>query len=80
MKDGGPVFPVGRRETENGALISDWSNGMSLRDYFAAAALQGLLASMAHPESHGSNLDCYPQSATQAYAIAGAMLAEREKS
>jgi D-alanyl-D-alanine carboxypeptidase len=45
------------------------SSGMSLRDYFAAAALQGLLSSMAN----------YPQSATQAYEIADAMLAEREK-
>jgi hypothetical protein len=49
----------------------------ALRDDFAKAALQGLLASMAHPQAQGSNLDCYPQSAQQAYRIADAMLAAR---
>lgn len=39
MKNGGPAFP--HVETEAYGSIED---GMSLRDYFAAAALQGLIA------------------------------------
>ena len=35
--NGGPAFPS--------VTLQDLSRGMSLRDYFAAAALQGLLAS-----------------------------------
>ena len=32
------------------------NTGMSMRQYYKAAALQGLLASMAHPNTEGSNL------------------------
>lgn len=35
-EDGGPAFPVGSK--------MDASHGMSLRDFFAAAALQGVIA------------------------------------
>jgi hypothetical protein len=44
--------------------------GMTLRDYFAAAALQGVLAS---PDTMGSQ----PSIAGYAYQFADAMLAER---
>lgn len=39
INDGGPAFPVSP-EIYNGTGLC----GMTLRDYFAAAALQGLLA------------------------------------
>ena len=48
--DGGPAFPRPASEyTEHGTLPDgntaiDEQDGMSLRDYFAAAALTGLLA------------------------------------
>lgn len=82
MNNGGAAFP--RIEIKQ---IGDpcyhqptkvYHSGMSLRDYFAGKALQGLLASMAHPESTGSCLECYPKSAEQAYQIADAMLSARE--
>ena len=44
--DGGPAFPA--------VTKSDYPNekfGMTLRDYFAAKAMQGMLASCAHPEA-----------------------------
>ncbi len=46
MRDGGLAFPF-KLELErdrNGVIKQEYSYGMSLRDYFAAAALQGLLA------------------------------------
>jgi hypothetical protein len=40
IDDGGPAFPI-----PYGQVMSEDGKGMSLRDYFAAAALQGALAS-----------------------------------
>ena len=67
--DGGPAFPLISEDYEAIRHI-----GMSLRDYFAAAALQGLLAS----SSVGDAL-AEPDYAKAAYIQADAMLAEREK-
>ena len=47
-------------------------NGMTLRDYFAAAALQGLIANKRH-----MGIDCVTMS-DWAYKVADAMLNERE--
>lgn len=50
-------------------------DGIELRDVFAAAALTGLLAMYAHPQSTGT-----PEAsriAVEAYGFADAMLAER---
>jgi len=59
LHTGGPAFPVGT------------ANGMSLRDYFAAKAMQSFL---------GGDYDLYPHEATQkAYEIADAMLEARQK-
>ena len=49
------------------------NNGMSLRDYFAAAALQGLLAANPGPTVTSEFL------AAEAYGIAESMLEERTK-
>ena len=67
MKDtGGPAFPH-----YGGA---GWMGpGMTLRDYFAAKAMQGMFAGR-----NGSVLTASDW-ATQAYIIADAMLAERSK-
>ena len=40
INDGGPAFP----NVPSDPQYSDWDRGMTLRDYFAAAALQGLMA------------------------------------
>jgi hypothetical protein len=64
--NGGPAFP-----TQNGCR---YDAGMTLRDYFAAAALQGICA----------NLHCTPQVtfkevSQRAYDQADAMLAARKE-
>lgn len=67
--DGGPAFPLADIEWHP---ERKHNNGMTLRDYFAAAALQGLLAS----SSVGDSL-AEPDYAVAAYLQADAMLAER---
>ena len=76
---GGPAFP---RNHVPGSVTTDGEGrqyhtpfmpaqeGMTLRDYFAAAALQGLLAST--KTADGSAV-------VSAYRVADAMLAERDK-
>jgi hypothetical protein len=65
---GGPAFP----------FVCDaafyYGTGMTLRDYFAAKALQGILAGD-HPITHDS--DPLPTVAKVAYAQADAMLSAR---
>jgi hypothetical protein len=60
--DGGAAFPV--------MYVSE---GMTLRDYFAAAALKGQAHGLASPYKHRDILAAY------CYAIADAMLAARER-
>lgn len=63
IKDGGPAFPV----------PNEWHNhweGMALRDYFAAKAMQGLA-------SDPSVQETAEEMAAMAYALADAMLAAR---
>lgn len=69
LNDYGPAFPL---ISEDHRAIHHL--GMSLRDYFAAAALQGMLAS----SSVGDAL-AEPDYAKAAYLQADAMIAEREK-
>ena len=66
INDGGPAFPHPEIDFE---VTIQASSGMTLRDYFAAAALQGLMASQCQVE------DPYP---IYAYKIADAMLKARE--
>jgi len=67
MKDGGPAFPS--KKTDNDQKWLD--KGMTLRDYFAAKALQGLLAHF------GTALDKY-DAAEGSYNYADAILKARE--
>ena len=70
IDDGGPAFPFGRVSELTGQLINGFFNpGMTLRDYFAAAALPQV-----DQRSHG-NLD---EIALECYQIADAMLKARE--
>ena len=66
--DGGPAFPLSDIEWTDARRHN---NGMSLRDYFAAAALQGMLADPDNGPSARS-------SAKSAYIFADAMLTERK--
>jgi|DEB3_MinimDraft_2_1074329.scaffolds.fasta_scaffold00813_13 hypothetical protein len=62
INDGGPAFPL------NDPLKS---TGMTLRDYFAAAALQGMLA-------NSKNYDSFDGYSDAAYEYADAMLERRK--
>ena len=66
--DGGPAFPA------KGAYRRIEDSGMSLRDWFAGMAMQGLLASQAPDYSMRDE-----QIVSRAYTAADMMLAEREK-
>lgn len=70
--DGGCAFPVTTG-------IESLADGMTLRDYFAAKALQGWLASYANDTRHPVDADKGAAVAQQSYAMADAMLAERAK-
>lgn len=75
-EDGGPAFPCEfvqhqRGEVGNNTAIMARSSGMTLRDYFAAKALQALL--QAFPYAGVAD------AADSAYAQADAMLAARKE-
>lgn len=67
--NGGPAFPI----PEDASGYREY--GMSLRDYFAAAALSGLMADP-NVNNFRKILEIAPR---QCYEIADAMLAERAK-
>ena len=70
---GGPAFPVGEE-----ALLRNLQ-GMTLRDYFAAKAMQGLLSSIGEWSAGTPNLEFSDTVAQDAYWIADAMLKAREQ-
>lgn len=60
--------------------INDKEKGLTLRDYFAAKAMQGLLASKAPMQSELPDpISVITALATSSYRIADAMLEERNK-
>lgn len=75
IKNGGPAFPhsIMYLDSDNQFEIKQ---GLSIRDYFAAAALTGYMSSMPNnvePTEFKSSI------ARDVYEIADAMLAERER-
>lgn len=73
INDGGPAFPSVYYSEPIGSIGPQFTikGGMTLRDYFAAAALQG---NIAHPDVTGNRDDI----AKDAYKYADAMLKARE--
>jgi hypothetical protein len=67
-KTGGPAFP--QTEVDRDGLAVTHQTGMTLRDYFAAKAMQGLLV--------GTKTGSATVLATDSYKIADAMLKARE--
>ncbi len=65
IKDGGPAFPCEWKDFSP-------THGMTLRDYFAAKAMQGMLCEHEQLPDDNSTL------ARWSYDIADAMLAARE--
>lgn len=78
IEDGGPAFPLPRKYTEPGNDIAYHEDfGMTLRDYFAAKAMEGILAGKA------GNMDLWESetavmTAQHAYERADAMLRARK--
>ena len=77
--DGGSAFPVCGLSLRNDQHFMEvWHTGMSLRDYFAAAALPRMMDLLRR-----SSIDAKLAAATVAkasYEVADAMLSERAKS
>lgn len=70
--DGGPAFPFGQISEATGLPINGYHNdGMSLRDYLAAKAMQAFI-------THCGNQN-KEEAARLGYQFADAMLKEREK-
>jgi hypothetical protein len=82
-QDGGPAFPA---QPHKPAGVTDWiapkHHGMTLRDYFAARALQGLLDNVGlhalgiAADRAGKSVSS--NTAQAAYELADAMLKARE--
>lgn len=74
-KDGGPAFPQLQqyRDPIGGAIHTASEGGMTLRDWFAGQALAG---NCGYPTNEGTVVAAL---VSEAYAIADAMLAERDK-
>ena len=73
-KTGGPAFPSPRWE--------GWGSpqeGMTLRDYFAAKAMQGLISCPEWLDGAGEEVDVPNCMASAAYAMADAMLKARQE-
>lgn len=74
INDGGSVFPLPEDQSEKQNFATP---GMTLRDYFASAAMQGWMASYSK-DAEIAGLE--PRIAAQSYAMADAMIAERSNS
>lgn len=74
INNGGPAFPCDRIPTKEGGMVI--SDGMTLRDYFAAKALP--VAWSAYDKGYTGLPECVEQSiAHHAYQMADAMLRAR---
>ena len=71
-ENGGPAFPVDVLYQQDGQTHRLVSDGISMRDYFAAKALAGMLADS---EVKATREDFVERS----YALADAMILERAK-
>jgi len=84
IKDGGPAFPGLNSTPGNGCAkrsypegdLEDYSQGLSLRDYFAAHIMQGLMASL---PPDGAPAKYAQQHARLAFILADAMINERNR-
>ena len=88
MNDGGSAFPNTHVHPERIGQINDedriregWygQGGMSLRDYFAAKAMQGAISTCGEDASYKGIASTGDEISIMAYAIADAMLEARNK-
>jgi hypothetical protein len=73
MSTNGPAFP------SHGSMGEVAQEGMTLRDYFAAKAMQGLFSCPDWLDGAGEEVDVPNCMASAAYAMADAMLKARQK-
>lgn len=73
MKHGGPAFPQVANPDPSGPIGEVFVEGLTIRDFFAAAALSGLKA---NPRTDTLGM---LETAEEAYTQADAMIAERDK-
>ena len=77
--DGGDAFPTIKQFGESGEYWQEQGPGMTLRDYFAAKALDGLMSGRWKADIH----DIYTADAcawaNSAYVFADAMIEARKK-
>lgn len=71
-----PAFPMPASEHSQGGHFEQY--GMTLRDYFAAAALPTIMQ-ICRDDTDARGRDLPPYFAQVSYEIADAMIAEREK-
>lgn len=71
---GGPAFPTDCEESP----FAKAHAGMTLRDYFAVQALQGMLAHSTRYRSRYSHLHWHDAISQEAYEIADSMLQARK--
>jgi hypothetical protein len=78
-RDGGPAFPTTGETDAFGENLYAFTPGMTLRDWFAGQALNGMLSHQRRyvPRS-GASVNWHEAIAEEAYEIADAMLAKRE--
>ena len=79
-KDGGPAFPA--KHLNDHGMPMAVVNGISMRDYFAAGALQGFVRSWAESSmipDDDLRTKLFSNMTRASYEMSDAMLAEREK-
>lgn len=88
LNSGGPAFPVPRAYTEPNLEVAQWEElGITVRDYFAAKALQGAIAAGSTEfvcekitrNALQANISVAELFARDAYRVADAMLVARDK-
>ena len=77
IDDGGPAFPVNELNQHDGKIFNQHM-GLTLRDYFAAKAMQ-VLISKSDGQSKTGGKAGVPLIACYAYEFADAMLATRKE-
>lgn len=78
IKDGGPAFPLPEiYDDRRGETIQYASEGMSLRDYFAAKAMQVYIASFVGIDAYALE-ESRNDTARRCYRMADAMVRARE--
>lgn len=75
--DGGPAFPAQQDQHPDGSWNQSFECGMSMRDYFAAKAMQAYIGYLTSRDVVLSR--CHSEIAEESFNIADAMLAERQK-